>query len=72
MRSSRFKEDDEHLYPEEKPRRKPRVPKKKSKIAESYPSYLQVISLSITNICLMSIIDQLLPSNLVQNILSQK
>ncbi|XP_014291793.1 histone-lysine N-methyltransferase 2C isoform X5 [Halyomorpha halys] len=41
MRSSRFKEDDEHLYPEEKPRRKPRVPKKKSKIAESYPRHLQ-------------------------------
>ncbi|KAF6206908.1 hypothetical protein GE061_018144 [Apolygus lucorum] len=43
MRSSRFKDDEEGLntFGEDKPRRKPRCTKKRSKLAESYPSYLQ-------------------------------
>ncbi|XP_024080404.1 histone-lysine N-methyltransferase 2D-like isoform X6 [Cimex lectularius] len=44
MRSSRFKDDEEgstHPFAEDKPRRKPRCNKKRSKLAETYPSYLQ-------------------------------
>lgn len=56
MRSSRFKDDEEgggtanshsaggtpQQFTEEKPRRKPRWTKKRCKLAEHYPSFLQV------------------------------
>jgi hypothetical protein len=46
MRSARFKEEEESFV-EDKPRRKPRCNKKRSKLAESYPSYLQVRCLNL-------------------------
>lgn len=49
---TRFKDDDDGFM-EDKPRRKPRCNKKRSKLAENYPSYLLVTTFN-HNISLLS------------------